>query len=96
MAAATRKGNSIKFTAVTDTYAAQIVDIAGITFQGSGLTAGQQVLLLDDGDSVVADYLTEGVTDNADLWNGRPPKFYNGLKMSGTVAGTWALTVITN
>lgn len=95
MAAAERKGNHIKFTAVTDTYTG-VVDIAGITFQGTGLTAAQQVLLLDSGDSIVADYLVEGAADNADLWNGRRPKFYTNLKMTGTVGGTWALTVITN
>lgn len=93
MAAATRKGKSIIFDAVTDTYAAQIVFIQGITFQGTGLTAGQNVLLLDDDGDIVADYLTAGTSDNADLWNGRQPQMFKGLKMSGTVDGTWALTV---
>lgn len=93
MAAATTKGSAIIFTAVTDTYAAQVTYIGGIQFQGSGLTPGQRVLLLDDGDDVIADYLILSATDDADLWNGRQPKFYHGLKMSGTVAGTWALTV---
>jgi hypothetical protein len=99
MAAASRTGNSIVFTAITDTYAAQIVDIAGIVFQGSGLTAGNRVLLKDDGGTIIADYLVEGTTDNQDLWNGRPPKFYTGLKIDSTSlagGGTWALTVITN
>lgn len=95
MAAATRKGKSILFSAVTDTYAAQIVSVGGITFQGTGLTPGQRVLLLDDGDDIVADYQTEAATDNADLWGGAEPRFYHGLKMSGTVAGTWVLTVFT-
>lgn len=94
MAAATRKGNCIIFTAITDTYAGQIVSIAGITFRGTGLTSPQQVLLTDDQGDVIVDYDTEGTTvDNQDLWNGRPAKFYMGLKMTGTVAGTWALTV---
>lgn len=93
MAAATRKGNSIMFDAVSDTYAAQIVCIAGITFQGTGLTAGQNVILTDDQDDPIVDYLTAGTSDNADLWNGRESKFYHGLKMSGTVDGTWKLTV---
>lgn len=92
MAAATRKGNSIIFTAVTDTYAGQIVCIRDISFQGTGLTGDQRVLLLDDGSDVVADYNVPDTSANADLWNGEP-KFYMGLKMSGTVAGTWALTV---
>lgn len=95
MAAATRKGNSIILTATSDTYAAQIACINGISFQGSGLTAGQRVLLQDDGGDTVADYLVEGTTDNADLYTGRHPKFYMGLKMTGTVDGTWVLTVFT-
>lgn len=81
------------FDAVSDTYAAQAVFIAGISFQGSGLTPGDNVLLLDDDDSVIVDYLVEAATDNADLWGGRDPQFYHGLKMSGSVAGTWKLTV---
>lgn len=96
MAAATRKGRSIMFDAVTDTYAAQIVDIAGISFQGTGLTAGQNVIMTDDQDSVIVDYIVEAATDNADLWNGRAPQFCMGLKMTGTVGGTWQLTVFTN
>lgn len=95
MAAATRTGKAIMFDAVSDTYAAQIVSIAGITFQGTGLTAGNNVLLLDDGNDVVVDYVIPAATDNADFWAGRVPQFYHGLKMSGTVDGTWKLTVFT-
>ena len=95
MAAATRTGNAIMFDAVSDTYTGQIVSIAGITFQGTGLTAGHNVILLDDGDSPIADYLVSDTSDNADLWAGRPAKFYHGLKMTGTVGGTWKLTVFT-
>lgn len=93
MAAATRNGKSIIFDAVSDTYAAQVVRIVGITFQGTSLTADHNVLLLDDGDDVVADYLVAGTSDNADLWNGRQPQQFMGLKMSGTVSGAWKLTV---
>jgi hypothetical protein len=99
MAAADRTGNSIVFDATTDTYAAQIVEIGGLTFQGTGLTAGNRLVLTDDGGSVIADYIIEAAADNADLWNGRDPKFYMGLKIgAGSLAGggTWALTVITN
>lgn len=97
MAAATRKGNSILFTALTDTHALQTIEINGISFQGTGLTAGQRVLLQDDDGDTIADYQTEAAIDNADLYGGRKPKFYNGLKLaSGTVAGTWVLTVLTN
>lgn len=93
MAAADRKGKSIVFDAVTDTYAAKVVRIAGATFQGTGLTATNRVLMTDDNDDVVVDYVVEAATDNADLWGGRPPQQYHGLKMSGAVDGTWALTV---
>lgn len=97
MAAATRKGNSILFTAVTDTYAAQVVCPNGITFRGTGLTAAQQVLLTDDDGDIVADFVISAATQYADLWNGRAPdQFYRGLKMSGTVGGTWTLTVYTD
>jgi hypothetical protein len=96
MAAATRTGKALMFDAVSDTYAAQIVDIAGISFQGSGLTAAQNLILTDDAGQPIVDYLIEGATDNADLWAGRDPQFYTGLKMSGTVDGTWKLTVFLN
>lgn len=92
MAAATRNGNSIVFSAVTDTYAGKIVSVRDITFQGTGLTTDQVVLLTDDSADPVAEYAIPAATANAQLWNG-PPKFYMGLKMSGTVAGTWKLTV---
>ncbi len=93
MAAATRKGKSILFTAVTDTYAAQAAIICGITFQGSGLSTGDRILLLDDGDDIVADAKVTSTTLNLDLWNGRDAHHMQGLKMSGTVDGTWVLTV---
>jgi len=94
MAEVTRKGNSMAFSAVTDTYAGKLVCIAGITFQGTGLTAGQIVNLTDDAGDPIVNYAIEATIDSADLWNGRPPdKFYMGLKMNGTVAGSWALVV---
>ncbi len=97
MAAATRNGSSVVFSAVTDTYAAQIVDIVGVTFQGTGLTIGQRLELVDDGGDPIADYVVGAATDNADLWNGRGPKFYYGLKFpAGAVAGTWVLSVFLN
>ncbi len=95
MAAATRNGKSILFDAVSDTYAAKTVWVGGLTFQGAGLTVGNRILLLDDQDEVVADALVTAATQNLDLWNGREPMQYHGLKMSGTVDGTWVLTVFT-
>lgn len=99
MAAATRTGNAITFDALTDTYTG-IVEIAGITFQGASLTAGDLVSLQDSAGDPIVDYLVEGTADNADFWNGRPPKFYHGLKIgAGSLATgtpTFKLTVFTN
>lgn len=92
MSTATRKGNSIMFDAVADVYAGQVVWIRDITFQGTGLTTDQHVVLLDDNDDLIADYVIPAATANGQLWNG-PPQQYMGLKMSGTVDGTWKLTV---
>jgi hypothetical protein len=93
---ATRLGRSITMTATGDEYTGIVCPI-GINFQGTGLTAGQRVLVTDSAGSVIADYITEGTSDNADLLNGRPldGQFYQGIKIAaGTVAGTWVLTVI--
>lgn len=95
MAAITRKGDSLPLTAVSDTYAG-IVCVNGITFQGTTLTAGQRVLLQSTSGDTIADYVVEAATDNADLWGGRGPKFYTGLKMpADAVGGTWVITVFT-
>lgn len=94
--AVTRQGRSITMTAVNDEYTGIVCPI-GINFQGTGLTAGQRVQITDSGGSVIADYITEGTSDNADLLNGRPldGQFYQGIKIANnTVAGTWVLTVI--
>ncbi len=96
MAAATRKGRSIMFDATSDTYAGQVAFICGITVQGTGMSVGDRILVQDDGDDPIADYLvTSATVDNADLWNGRDATHCNGLKMSGSTisGGTWALTV---
>lgn len=72
--------------------------VTGMTFQGSGLTAGQRVTVRNRGTvgtgSMLADYLTAATLDNADLWAGRVAQAVRGLSVdNGTVAGTWALTV---
>jgi hypothetical protein len=92
--AVTRSGSSIAMTALADAVTGPLF-IAAINFQGTGLTAGQRLLIQDTGGSTIADYLTEGATDNADLIAGREPKFYDGIKLAaGTVAGTWVVSVI--
>lgn len=93
---ATRKGRSITMTADNDAYTGA-ASINGVSFQGSGLTAGQRLRLTDTGGSVIVDYLVQpdsNNVDNADLWGGRGPEFYQGLLLEdGPAAGTWVLTV---
>jgi hypothetical protein len=92
--AVTRSGSSIAMTALGDAVTGPLF-ISAINFQGTGLTAGQRLLIQDTGGSTIADYITEGTSDNADLIIGREPKFWDGIKLaSGTVAGTWVLSVI--
>lgn len=87
------------FSATTDTYTGGVVFVAGVSFSGTGLTAGDTFELTDTaGDTIFGQYRVEGTTDNADFWNGRPSKMYVGLKVkSGSLAngGTWSATVIT-
>lgn len=90
----TRQGSAITMTATADAYTG-VVSVLGLNFQGTGLTAGQRLLITDTDGSVIADYITEGTSDNADLINGRDAKFYTGIKIAaGTLAGSWVLTVV--
>jgi hypothetical protein len=89
----TRQGRSITMTATGDAITGIIFPL-GLTFQGTGLTASQRLLITDTDGAFIADYMTEAATDNADLMNGRDPVPYQGLKIAaGTLAGTWVLTV---
>jgi hypothetical protein len=92
--AVTRAGSSITMTATADA-STSTVFLVGINFQGTGLTAGQRLQITDTGGSVIADYMTEAATDNADLLAGRPAQFQQGLKITaGTLAGTWVVSFI--
>jgi hypothetical protein len=92
--AVTRSGASIAMTATADAVTGRLY-IVGLNFQGTGLTAGQRLLIQDTGGSTIADYITEGTSDNADLLGGREGKWYDGIQIaSGTVAGAWVLSVI--
>lgn len=93
--AVARKGRTITMTADADSIAAgNVFFINGLTFQGATLTAGQRLRLTDAAGDVICDYLLEAATDNADLWNGRPAQYANGLLMEdGPAAGTWVLTI---
>lgn len=92
----TRKGNSITMTAAADAYTG-IVSIAGLTFQVTGGSAGDRLLVKDEsGGSIIADYIVTAATDNADLWGGRDPKFYAaGVYLDTCPSGTAVLTVVT-
>lgn len=87
------QGQSIAMTATADAVTRK-VHIVGISFQGSGLTAGHRILLTNTAGGVIADYLVEAATDNADLWNGRPGAFHKGLLLTTNATGTWVLTVM--
>ncbi len=92
--AVTRQGRSITMTATGDEATGVIFPI-GLNFQGTGLTAGQRLLVTDSGGSIIADYITEGTSDNADLLNGRKGLGYQGIKIAaGTLTGTWVLTIV--
>lgn len=96
----TIQGRSYQFTANTDKIA--FPPFAGkkllsLTIQGSGLTAGNRLLVRDTGTqgsgNVLADYLIAAATDNADLWGGRTPQIVSGLSIdNNTIDGTWVLT----
>lgn len=76
----------------------QRMEVTGMTFEGSGLTADQRLTVRDSATvgsgGILADYRTEATTDNADLWAGRAPRIISALSIdNNTVAGTWVLTV---
>lgn len=88
----TRKGTSLTMTADADA-ATGIFCVVGVTLQLTGGAAGERLRLTDTGGDVIADYMTSAATDNADLWNGREPKFYQGLLVEDFPSGTGVLTV---
>jgi uncharacterized protein (UPF0303 family) len=100
--AITRTPRAVRFTAVNDGIdLGEMVDVVGMSFQGTGLTASQRLEVRDSatvgGGSPLADYITEGTADNADLWVSRKSQTVSGLSVSNnTVAGTWVLTVFIN
>jgi hypothetical protein len=94
MAVTTHGGRSIQMTAANDAYTG-FVHIVGINFQGTGLTAGHRVRILDTGGAVLADYIVEAASDNADLWAGRVPAQCQGVRVeNNTIGGAWVLTVL--
>lgn len=93
--AVAREGRTITMTADGDAIdAGNVFFVNGVTFQGATLTAGQRLRLTDATGDVICDYLVEAATDNADLWNGRPAQYANGLLLEdGPADGTWVLTI---
>lgn len=92
--AVTRQGSSATMTAVADALTG-IFYLTGINFQGTGLTAGHRLRILDTGGSAIADYIVEAASDNADLLSGRPAQHWDGLRIeNNTVGGTWVVTFI--
>ena len=97
----TRAGKTVTLTAVNeavDLSAMLFAKVVGITFQGTGLTAGQRVTIRDGATvgsgEILADYAVEAMSDSADLWGNKPPRFVRGLSVdNNTVAGTWVITV---
>lgn len=103
--AITASGRTITMTAVNEGYAFPPYmgkKLIGLSFQGgvsggSALTAGQRIVVRDTGTvgsgNIIADYLTEATSDNADLWGGRTPQIISGISIdNNTVGGTWLLT----
>jgi hypothetical protein len=93
--AATRLGTTITFTADNDAVLG-VYFVNGLTFAGTGLSAGSRLRVTDTAGNLVADYYTVSSTgiENADLWNGRQTQVCHGLKVEDAPAGAgWTLTV---
>lgn len=92
--AVTRLGRTITMTADADSIAAgNYFFVSGMTIQVTSGVAGDRLRVTDAGGSVLADYLVEGATDNADLWNGRAPVFCDGITVEDFPTGTAVLTI---
>lgn len=92
---ATRLGRSITLTADNDAVTG-VYFVNGMTFAGTGQSAGGRVRVTDTAGDVLADYYTVTSTgvENADLWNGRRPQVCHGLKVEDAPAAVgWTLTV---
>lgn len=90
--AVTIKPQSRVMTANADALTEDVI-IDSITFQGTGLTAGQILTLVDSGSSVIVDWVVPDTIANADLWAGRTPRKYKNPTLTGPAAGTWKLTI---
>lgn len=97
--AITPGGQHYTLTAVNESITLpQRMEVVGMTFQGTGLTAAQRIVVRDSATvgsgGILADYEVEAATDNADFWAGRSSRIISALSIdNNTVAGTWVLTV---
>ena len=97
--AISRQGRSITFTAVNAglDFGGLPKRLMALTFRGTGLTAGQLLIVRDTktpgAGNILADYAIQAATDDADFWGGRTPQLCDGISIdNNTVAGTWVLT----
>lgn len=94
-----RQPNSLTITATNDGVAFAVpVEVVGASFQGTGLTLGQQITLRDSATvgagSILADYAMTGTSAAVDLWGARPARMVQGVSLANTTAGgTWVVTV---
>lgn len=86
--AVTQSAISVVFTASGDSLNLPVL-VKGIGFSGSGLTAAQEVIVTDFDGHAIASHVITAANDNAELLT--ESKWYNGLKVSGTIGGTWKL-----
>jgi hypothetical protein len=95
MAVTRQGGNSITFSAVNEStqLGADLLDLRGLTFRGTGLTAAQRLLVTDEAGNYLADYAIEAATDNADLWGSKAPRAVGRIMITNNaVDGSWVLT----
>ena len=88
------RSRSIQMTASGDVVPGNpVLALQQLTFAGTGLTAGQQLTVLDGNGDIVADYVIEAAIDNAELLPN--PRMVRGLNiLNVTLSGTWRLTAM--
>jgi hypothetical protein len=99
-----QQGRTWTFTAVNEgvSFPGDLRELLGITFQGSGLTGGQRLVMRDSGvpgqgnilvDAVVATAPTS-TADTGNLYHAQRPCFVKGIAIdNNALAGTWVVTV---
>jgi hypothetical protein len=88
--AVTRRSRSVQFTASGDAVT-DFLKVAGLYFDGTGLTAGQQVIIRDGNNDIVATYTVMAANDSSTNLLAECQKM-RGLNVTGTIGGTWTVT----